>query len=189
VYTEDFILRMIRQAVAVLVQVIGLKKAGQYQEAEQAIDGALERLLGLRAGLLKQLDDGQILEMLTVQEKLDVERLAVIADLFSEEGEILSSLNRPEEAAFAFERALRFYLETALQEVVEPRPDLLPKIDRLYRRLSHRDLPLETRLALLDYYEGLLGKEESVLTASGFSRERVMQLVAGLREQLKPYLS
>lgn len=45
--TEDYILRMISLATAALLRAIGLRKGGQYEQAEQAIDQALEQLLGL----------------------------------------------------------------------------------------------------------------------------------------------
>ena len=84
-YTEDFILRQIRLAMAVLADVQGLKKAGQYEQSLQAIDQAVETLMGLRANLLKHLSDDKMIHMLTIQDTLDIERLAILADLFQEE--------------------------------------------------------------------------------------------------------
>jgi hypothetical protein len=55
--TEDYIMRMINQVLAVFLQALGLKKAGQYSEALQVFDQAVESLLGLRASLAKQLED------------------------------------------------------------------------------------------------------------------------------------
>ena len=48
-FSEDYILRMIRMATAALAQIIGLKKAGQYQQALQAIDQALEEVISVLA--------------------------------------------------------------------------------------------------------------------------------------------
>src|SRR4030042_3658269 len=88
--TEDYIMRMISQALAVLMTALAFKRAGQFSQALQALDQALETLLGLNAHLAKQLDDRQLLDMLTFQEKLDVERLLVLAEIFREEAEVYS---------------------------------------------------------------------------------------------------
>src|SRR5512139_399912 len=112
-YTEDFILRMINQAMAVLVKILGFKQAGQRQEALQEIDQALEVLLGLRASLFRQLDEPRMLQMLVLQGRLDVDRLAVLADIFYEEADILEQEGRMEESRVDSRRALRFYLESA----------------------------------------------------------------------------
>ena len=42
--TEDYIMRMINMAIAALLQAIGLRKAGEYNQALQTIDQALEAI-------------------------------------------------------------------------------------------------------------------------------------------------
>ena len=88
--TEDYIMRMINQAMSVLLIALGLKKAGQYSEALQTFDQAIESLLGLDAHLVKQLDDSLLLEKLTFLGKLDIDRLLVLADIYREEAEVFS---------------------------------------------------------------------------------------------------
>src|SRR4030043_328375 len=99
--SEDYIMRMINQALAVLLIALGLKKAGQYTEALQTFDQAIENLLGLNAHLAKQLDDSQLLDRLTFLGKLDVERLLVLADIYREEAEVHALLDQPESNLFA----------------------------------------------------------------------------------------
>ena len=76
--TEDYIMRMINQVLAVFLQALGLKRAGQLSEALQVFDQAVESLLGMRATLAKQLEDRQLLALLTFHDKLDVDRLLKI---------------------------------------------------------------------------------------------------------------
>jgi hypothetical protein len=85
-FTEDYIMRMISQMVMVLASIIGLRKAGQYQEAQQLINQSLEQLLGLDAVLIKQMDESSLLKVLTSQGDLDTDRLYIIAELYEQEG-------------------------------------------------------------------------------------------------------
>ena len=187
-YTEDFILRMINQAMAVLAKVLGFKQAGQRQEALQAVDQALELLLGLRASLFRQLDEPRMLQMLVLQGRLDVERLAVLADITYEEGDILEQEGRIPESILASRRALRFYLESALTiyalNFSQLPVSVMVKIENLRRRLGREPLPLETRMALVDYYERLLSLHPDQLVAAGLSHDGVEQTALSLQQNL-----
>ena len=108
--TEDYIMRMINQAIAALVAIAGFKKAGQYEQSRQAIDQALEQLIGLRADLVRRLDDHAILQALTRQDNLDVDRLALVAELLKEEGEILAAQGDRAAAQASWLRGLNFLL-------------------------------------------------------------------------------
>ena len=107
--TEDYLMRMISQALAALMTAIGLKKSGKYSEALQAIEQAVEQLTTLPASLIDQMDEGSILTMLTTQGQLDIGRLAILADLYQEQGEILFNMDRADQAKNSFEDA--FLLE------------------------------------------------------------------------------
>ncbi len=63
-FTEDYLMRIINQAIAVLMIAIGLRKAGKYSEALQAIQQAIEQLTTLPENIVDQMDDGSILSML-----------------------------------------------------------------------------------------------------------------------------
>jgi hypothetical protein len=152
-FTEDYVLRQIRMATAVLAHIVGLKKAGQYQEAQAEIDHMLEVIFGLRVALLKRLDDQSWLEALTRQEILDTERLLVAADMLKEEGELLALQNRQPESHESSLRALNFYLEAALDKDIAPEPEICSKVDNLCSRLEDQELPEDTLYALFDFAE------------------------------------
>jgi tetratricopeptide (TPR) repeat protein len=142
--TEDYILRMISQAISVLLYIAHLKENRQYQQAQQAIDQSLEQLLGLRADLLKLLEDKSIFLMLTHQEQLDVERVVVIAELFKVEGDILADQDRLVESRQSYLRALNFYLEVGLTEQTGPSSPSLTAI---------LPLPDDIQWSLFNFYE------------------------------------
>ncbi len=178
--TEDYIMRMISQALAVLLTALGLKKAGKYDEALQSFDQAIETLLGLNAHLVSQLDDGMLLDKLTFLGRLDVERLLVLADIYREQAEVYNTLGQTENGQFASQRSLRLYLETGLASQAELDHELVQKIEGLRKNLDPLRLPVETRLATQDYLDRLLACEDDFLTTNGLSRSSLQAAQAYL---------
>jgi hypothetical protein len=176
-FTEDYVLRQIRMATAVLAHIIGLKKAGQFEAAQAEIDHMLEVIFGLRVALLKRLDDQSWLETLTQRERLDTERLLIAADLLKEEGDLLKLQNRAQDSYESSLRALNFYLEAALDKDSLPEPQLCVKVVELRRRLGSQELPDDTLYALFDFSELCedYSQAESIL-------EKLAQ-IPGLREE------
>jgi hypothetical protein len=150
--TEDYVMRMLNQALAVLLKIAGFKQAGQYKQAQQAIDQELEELLGLKADLVWRLDDEALLRALTINDQLDVVRLEIISDLFREQGEINAVQGRVNESRESFRRALMGYLEVGLaSESKENNIPLNQKIDGLLQILGQINLSEETLWALFCY--------------------------------------
>jgi hypothetical protein len=178
--TEDYILRLINQALAVFMTALGLKKAGQFNHALQTFDQALQSLLGLNAQLASQLDDSSILDMLTFQGKLDVDRLLLLADIYREEAELYNLQGHPVNSQFVAQRSLRLYLEAALAGEVNTNPELIRKIEELRLKLTAPALPVETRLALLDYFDRLLASSDDSLVAAGLSRADIQAAFSSL---------
>ncbi len=171
--TEDYIMRMISQALQVLMAALGLKRAGKYNDALQAFDQAIETLLGLNARLASQLEDGLLLEKLTFLGKIDVDRMLVLADIYREEAEVYTSLGQAENGVFAQQRSLRLYLESALADETSLNQELIRKIEGVREQISMPDLPIETRLALQDYLDRLLACSDDWLAESKLSRASI----------------
>jgi tetratricopeptide (TPR) repeat protein len=151
--TEDYIMRMINQMVAVLAKLIGLKDAGQYQSAQQVIDQSLEQLLGLKPELLKHMDDSSILNLLTSQGELGTERLYILAELYRHEGDILLAQNRTQEALFDYQRALYFFLQLPDNQKDQDSSKIKQKITDLFIELEDVNLPVEILYQLFDFFE------------------------------------
>ena len=151
--TEDYIMRMINQMVAVLAKLIGLKDAGQYQSAQQVIDQSLEQLLGLKPELLKHMDDSSILNLLTSQGELGTERLYILAELYRHEGDILLAQNRTQEAIFDYQRSLSFYLQLPDDQKDQDSSKIKQKITDLFIELENVNLPVEILYQLFDFFE------------------------------------
>jgi hypothetical protein len=178
--TEDYIMRLINQVLAVFLQAVGLKKAGKLHDALRVFDQAVESLLGLDARLAKQLGDSQVLSMLTFQEKLDTDRLLVLADIYREEADVYSLLGQSENSQLMALSSLRFYLEVILANEANPNLKIVETVETLRSKLSISVLPLETRLALMDYLDRLLASGDNFLAAAKLTRQNLQISLASL---------
>ena len=73
-----------------------------------------------------------------------------------------------------------------LAEEANLSPENISKVTELVQRLEGGPLPDETQLALFDYYQRLLEKDDRFLAAAGTSREQVTQALGKLKQQLGP---
>lgn len=152
-FSEDYILRMIRMATAAMAEIMGLKKGGRYPQAMQAIDQTMEEVLGLKADLIRALDDESLLSALTQNDRLDTDRLLILADLYFEEADILTKQGKPIAAQASALRALNFYLDVVLDWGAERVPKKFDKIEELVEKLGEQDLPPQSCFALFFYYD------------------------------------
>jgi tetratricopeptide (TPR) repeat protein len=154
-YTEDFILRLIRQVGIVLAHVLGRKAAGEYREAVDAIDTFLEEVVGMDAGLVHHLDDDSLLAALSPQGNLDVDRALIVADMLKEQAEILDLQQMTQEAVVRRLRALNLYLEAFLTRGVDGDPVPFDKLEEVLVRFDEQILPFGTLYNLAQYAENL----------------------------------
>jgi hypothetical protein len=150
--TDDYLLRMIMAGLQTLAKAIGLKTAGHYQEAQELIDQGLESLFGMRADLLKRLDDETLFASLMVQGSPDTERIALAAKFFQEEGDLLTAQRDQEGGKWSYIRALNFSLEAALNGKYDD-TELQMSITYLVNSLKGIELPPDTGYGLFCYYE------------------------------------
>lgn len=151
--TEDYLIKMINLALAALLRIVGLRKAGDYTEALLLIDMTFEQLLGLRASMVKSLDDDHLYYLLSNNDVLDARRLALIASLFHEEGDIYAAQHRTQESQADYTRALRYFLEVSFSADAPFLEDLQGRIDDLIQKLDVPNLGSETLWPLASYYE------------------------------------
>lgn len=152
-FSEDYILRMINQVIAALYALVGLKKAGKYQEAAELIDQNLEILVGLKANLIRYMSEENVLKALTQQEELDIERLALVAKLMKEEGEILSVQKREVESQDSYSRALGFYLEVMFRGGSGGQEEIGKEVEEILNRVGKERLNEDRLWGLSGYYE------------------------------------
>jgi tetratricopeptide (TPR) repeat protein len=144
---------MIRQFTGVLARIIGLKSAGQYQEALKETDQTLELFFGIDAELIKSLDDESLFAILMKNDALDVEKPGYIAYLFKEAGDIYKLQNQKFESINCYVHALHFSLKMSnLSETSLP-SDISQMIDELIQKLDTFNLEENTLWDLFCHYE------------------------------------
>ncbi len=151
--TEDYLIRMINMMVAALLQVVGLRQAGEYAGARIAIDQVVEQIFGLRADLVRRLDDGYLLARLTHQGVLNTDQLLLLADLIGEEAALFEASEQLADSYWSYLRALNFYLEVVLRGGPFDYPAPHDKIEVILGRLDRFSLPSATLSALSTYHE------------------------------------
>jgi hypothetical protein len=164
-YTEDFILRLIRQMSIVLASALGRKAVGEYREAVDAIDRFLEEVVGLDSNLVHHLNDESLLAALSPQGNLDIDRALIVGDMLKEQAEILELQKMNEEAQVRRLRALNLYLEAVLAGEPSAAPAPFDKLEGLLDRFSGQALPFQTTYNVFLYTEmlGQYARAESYL--------------------------
>jgi hypothetical protein len=184
--TEDYIMRLIGQALAVIMTALGLKKAGKYREALQSFSQAKEILLGMDAYIIDQLDEAAVLDLLTNRDNLDLDRLRLLADIYAVEGEIYHLQGLADNSQFAYQRGLRLYLELALAGDSSMSVELIDKIEVLRHQVNTSVIREETCLALLDYLDRLLSLSDAFLDSARLSRTQLQTEHASLSMSCDP---
>ena len=164
--SDDFIIRMIRQATAVLKRIIGLKQAGDYQEALEEINHSLEQLLGMDIEIIRMMDDDSIYEILTQNDQIDLERLGFIADLYKEEGDILLLQNQKQQSENYYLSSLNYYLKVSINSESSSQKELSQKIEEIIQKLGSYNYPNKTLYDLFCYFENneQYAKAENTIT-------------------------
>ncbi len=151
--TEDYLIRLINLAVAALARIIGLKTSGDYEAALFLVDQTLESLLGLRAYMIKTLDDAGLLALLSTKDGVDVNRAVVVADIFKIEGEIHAERNDQQGSQLSLLRAMNLYLQVVQNDGLEIYPDTIEKIAEIAGKIRIDSIPDETRFEIFQAYE------------------------------------
>lgn len=182
--TEDYLIRRINQAIALLLHAVGLRKNGQIEAALTDVEIALELLVGMRSHLIKEMSDTSILQMLTVRGELDLERLALVAGLFKEEGQLYLAENQEKLAHQDFVRALSFSLEVALADMAELQAEQITNIAELSQWTAGQPLSMEQQVSQYNYLHELLGKDDALLAEAGVSRAQLEAELGELKQRL-----
>lgn len=149
--TEDYLIRQISILIAILTRILGFKKAFFYVEARREIDEALQEIFGLRADLVRQMDDLALMERITRLDILDVDRLLIAAEVFRYEGEILEAQGNTPSALKSLERALNFYLDVDAIGGLKHLPEPEGQPELLISRLRNESLDVDTWYGIMLY--------------------------------------
>jgi hypothetical protein len=165
--SDDYLIRIIRQAAAVIARIIGLKKSGDYQDALEEIHHNVEQLFGLDIKIINLLDDESLYTQLSQQEQINPEVVKFAADLFKEEGEIYKLRNNIAESDISMSRSLSLYLKIDVNNDPSQPVEVSDIIEEIIKNNSISTLPGKTLFDLFCHLEnrGFYAKAEKILLA------------------------
>lgn len=154
-FQYDVITRLIQQLALLLIELNRLKRAQQFAQALQAVEQSLLSATGLGIVSARFTDAQEIMRKL-VRFEGDAEgrdRAMITARLLSEIGGIYLAQDRLEEHCGFQRKSLELILQAALFTGKFDLPEFAPKIDELVGSLSACEVPPQTRLLLMRFYE------------------------------------
>lgn len=163
--TRDYLLRMISSLARVLAKVLLHKEAKQYDQAMEELQQAGKQLLGMNLLLLNSLSDAELIALLNIGERFDVEKCLTAAELLREQSEIQELSGKIDESAHSAMKSLSLFTELVQYEKEALPQEYFEKIGTLIQKLSAFELPKSIEQKLFRYYEcvGSYAKAEDVL--------------------------
>ncbi|HQV70857.1 MAG TPA: DUF6483 family protein [Thermoflexales bacterium] len=151
----DFIARLIEQLSLLLMELNRLKRAQQFSQALQAVENTLLSATGLGIVSVRFTDALDLMRKL-VRFEGDAEgrdRAMITARLLSEIGGIYLAQDRMQEHCDFQRKSLELILQTALFTGKFNLPEFAPKVEDLVGSLSACEVPTQTRMMLMKFYE------------------------------------
>jgi len=149
---EDPIFQTLVGAItSFIARITKLQVTGSYAQALDEIDQALEDLIGLKSNQLLGLTNEFILDLLTVNEYIDIQRLWYLAELINAEGDIKRAQGLKSTGIENQVRAMGFFLETAFASQL-PIPQVDAQINALFSRLGE-ELSDDILFNLFDHFD------------------------------------
>lgn len=114
-------MRMINQAIQVILRVASKKNAALYDDATQDIDNSLATYFGFRLDVLRSMSTEELLHLIRQKELNEPQLLAVLGELLKMDGEIAIERGLQQQGQTVLLRALTVFLIS-----VEHETDVLP---------------------------------------------------------------
>lgn len=105
---RDYIMRLIEQFAQVLARIMGLRKEGKLDEAQDLVNETADGIFGTLRAMIDKVDSSSAAGLLGSREKI-----AVYASLTAEDAEIAALRGDARKAQTRRRRALELYLEAS----------------------------------------------------------------------------
>jgi hypothetical protein len=165
VITRDYFLRMIHQLAQVIARVLMLSEAKQHGDAIEEIQLSSKQLLGMDLRLLTSLSDTEIVRLLSLGERFEVEKCVVTAELLRLIGEVRERQADENGKYQSYTTSLSLFLELLFRESETLPKEYFDEIDMLIGKLSTYELSPALQRKLFRFYDivGKYGTAEDVL--------------------------
>jgi tetratricopeptide (TPR) repeat protein len=151
-FQRDYLMRMLTQFTAVVAQLMGLKKEMKHDQVFVVINETLEKYFRLNSKLIQSLSDSDLLTMFKSGEILDNDKAITVAYLLKTEGESYEALGSTDESCKRYLTALTLFTAAVENDAHLGYINFHVEIDDLLDRLRTYELPVDSKLALFDYF-------------------------------------
>ena len=152
VITRDYFLRIIHQLAQIIAKVLQLGEVKQYSEAFEEIEHSAKQLLGMDVQLLTSLSDTELIRLLSLGERFEVEKCVVTAELLRLIGEVRERQADENGKYSSYTTSLSLFLELLFRESETLPKEYFDEIDLLIKKLSSYELPSGLLQKLFRYY-------------------------------------
>jgi hypothetical protein len=157
VITRDYFLRMIHQLAQVVAKVLKLSGANQHQDALEVIQLSSKQLLGMDLRLLTSLSDAEIIRLLSLGERFEVEKCVVTAELLRLIGEVNERQADEQGTYRSYTVSLSLLLELLFRESETLPKEYFDEIEMMIGKLTSYGLPADLQRKLFRFY-GIVGR-------------------------------
>jgi hypothetical protein len=152
---RDYILRMIEEFLKALSRIESLKRSRSFDEAGEAVNDEMRRLIGTDAQAAVRLSETELLAKLVRDEATLVVRhkTLLVTTLLKEAGDLAVRDGRAEEGRAFHLKSLNLLLQVFASGEIEDYPEFVPKVELLTAALRDAPLPAPTVAVLMQHCE------------------------------------
>ncbi len=166
---RDYIIRMIEEFTQALARIRGLKNDQRLGEADTLTEEEFKRVTGLDSNSVLHLSETELLAKLIQADSGQGvrEKMLMLTTLLKETGDMAVSQDHFENGRACYLKGLHLLLDSLARGEIYELPEFVPKVEEFVLALADCELPLTTRLLLMEYYErtGQFAKAEDALYA------------------------
>lgn len=166
---RDYIMRMIEEFAQALARIRSLKNEQDLQEARLLTEEEFKRITGLDSESLLRLSETELLAKLIQSDSMHAvrDKMLILTTLLRETGDIAVAQERIEDGRVFYLKGLHLLLDSLARGEADELPEFVPKVDEFVAALEDTELPVATRVLLMEHYErtGQFAKAEDALFA------------------------
>jgi hypothetical protein len=162
---KDYLLRQIEMLSGLVARLLGLRQAGNEQDAVEEIEQSYQELFGLEPRLIGLVPTEFLLDKLRSGEYLDADKGTTLAILLREDANNYQAQGNALEHYQRMVRSLKVFLAVALEHQIAPEQEALYDVDGVLAQMDAYELPLDLQFDLFHYFEdgGQYARAEDVL--------------------------
>jgi hypothetical protein len=150
---RDYIIRMLQEFFEFLSRIRALKKGQKWDEARQATDDGIRKLLKCDGQQAVRLSETELMALLIQNESTMAvrEKALMVTSLLMEAGDVAAAEEK--DAAPFYLKGLHLLLNVLGREDIFEFPEFVPSVESFRAKLADTRLPLGTQAMLMQHYE------------------------------------